>query len=192
MTWSLGLRDPQDPPGIGKILLILKCGPCPQNLPEKNNEPRHPNRMPGLGAVQNHHDRKKTAELGMIETETAQWSKAERKVSEEHRININCRYIVNNRIQNGGKVCLPKFYSFRPGCVHREYSQATIQKYTYALTRFFRETDADRRPNRETSGGLADALVGAGYTPATVNANAGGGPTIIRKASTTRPARPNP
>ncbi len=59
---------------------------------------------------------------------------------------------------------------FQAWLVHREYSQATIQKYTYALTRFFRETGAGRRPDRETVAAWRDALVGAGYTPATVNA----------------------
>ena len=65
---------------------------------------------------------------------------------------------------------LAEILQFQAWLVHREYSQATIQKYTYALTRFFRETGAGRRPDRETVAAWRDALVGAGYTPATVNA----------------------
>ena len=33
---------------------------------------------------------------------------------------------------------LAEILQFQAWLVHREYSQATIQKYTYALTRFFR------------------------------------------------------
>ena len=65
---------------------------------------------------------------------------------------------------------LAEILQFQAWLVHREYSRATIQKYTYALTRFFRETGAGRRPDRETVAAWRDALVGAGYTPATVNA----------------------
>ena len=59
---------------------------------------------------------------------------------------------------------------YRAWLTHREYSPATIQKYTSALTRFFRDSAADVRPSRETVAAWRDSLVKGGYTPATVNA----------------------
>lgn len=53
---------------------------------------------------------------------------------------------------------------------HREYSPATIQKYTHALARFFADTGAGDTPDRETVAAWRDSLVRRGYTPATVNA----------------------
>lgn len=53
---------------------------------------------------------------------------------------------------------------------HREYSPATIQKYTHALARFFTDTGAGETPARETVAAWRDALSAKGYTPATVNA----------------------
>ena len=53
---------------------------------------------------------------------------------------------------------------------HREYSPATIQKYTKALARFFADTGAGDTPDRETVAAWRDSLVRQGYTPATVNA----------------------
>ena len=53
---------------------------------------------------------------------------------------------------------------------HREYSPATIQKYTKALARFFADTGAGDIPDRETVAAWRDSLVRRGYTPATVNA----------------------
>ena len=52
---------------------------------------------------------------------------------------------------------------------HREYSHATIQKYTRALARFFTDTGAGKRPDRETVAAWRDSLTGKGYTPSTVN-----------------------
>ena len=53
---------------------------------------------------------------------------------------------------------------------HREYSPATIQKYTRALARFFADTGAGKRPDRETVAAWRDSLTAKGYTPSTVNA----------------------
>ena len=53
---------------------------------------------------------------------------------------------------------------------HREYSPATIQKYTKALARFFADTGAGDTPDRETVAAWRDSLVRQGYTPATGNA----------------------
>ena len=53
---------------------------------------------------------------------------------------------------------------------HREYSPATIQKYTKALARFFADTGAGDAPDRETVAAWRDSLTAKGYTPATVNA----------------------
>ena len=52
---------------------------------------------------------------------------------------------------------------------HREYSHATIQKYTRALARFFTDTGAGKRPDRETVAAWRDSLTAKGYTPSTVN-----------------------
>lgn len=53
---------------------------------------------------------------------------------------------------------------------HREYSPATIQKYTKALARFFADTGAGKKPDRETVVAWRDSLTAKGYTPSTVNA----------------------
>ena len=53
---------------------------------------------------------------------------------------------------------------------HREYSPATVQKYTHALARFFADTGAGKRPDRETVAAWRDSLTAKGYTPSTVNA----------------------
>ena len=59
---------------------------------------------------------------------------------------------------------------YRAWLAHREYSPATIQKYTHALARFFAESGAGPRPAREAVAAWRDALTGRGYTAATVNA----------------------
>ena len=59
---------------------------------------------------------------------------------------------------------------YRGWLTHREYSPATIQKYTKALARFFADTGAGDTPDRETVAAWRDSLVRRGYTPATVNA----------------------
>ena len=59
---------------------------------------------------------------------------------------------------------------YRAWLTHREYSPATIQKYTHALARFFADTGAGETPARETVAAWRDALSAKGYTPATVNA----------------------
>lgn len=48
---------------------------------------------------------------------------------------------------------------------HREYSPATIQKYTRALARFFADTGAGKRPDRETVAAWRDSLTAKDYTP---------------------------
>lgn len=53
--------------------------------------------------------------------------------------------------------------------IHREYSPATIQKYTKALIRFFTETGTAQPPARETVAAWRDSLTAKGYNPATVN-----------------------
>ena len=52
----------------------------------------------------------------------------------------------------------------------REYSPATIEKYTGALARFFAESAAQAAPGKETVAAWRDSLAARGYTPATVNA----------------------
>ena len=52
---------------------------------------------------------------------------------------------------------------------HREYSPATIQKYTKALMRFFTETGAGKTPDRESVAAWRDSLAEKGYAPSTVN-----------------------
>ncbi|WP_346670145.1 tyrosine-type recombinase/integrase [uncultured Subdoligranulum sp.] len=60
--------------------------------------------------------------------------------------------------------------SYEHWLAHREYSPATIQKYTRALTRFFADTGAGKKPTRETVAAWRDSLTAKGYTPSTVNA----------------------
>ena len=52
---------------------------------------------------------------------------------------------------------------------HREYSPATIRKYTRALTRFFSDTGAGKNPTREIVAAWRDSLTAKGYAPSTVN-----------------------
>lgn len=52
---------------------------------------------------------------------------------------------------------------------HREYSPATVEKYSRTLHRFFQETGAGERPEREMVAAWRDSLVERGYSPATVN-----------------------
>ena len=59
--------------------------------------------------------------------------------------------------------------TYRTWLTHREYSPATIQKYTKALARFFSDTGAGKIPARETVAAWRDDLAGQGYSPATVN-----------------------
>ena len=60
--------------------------------------------------------------------------------------------------------------AYRTWLTHREYSPATIQKYTKALARFFADTGAGKTPDRETVAAWRDSLTEKGYTPTTVNA----------------------
>ena len=59
--------------------------------------------------------------------------------------------------------------TYQAWLTHREYSPATIQKYTKALARFFSDTGAGKIPDRETVAAWRDDLAGQGYSPATVN-----------------------
>lgn len=54
--------------------------------------------------------------------------------------------------------------------VHQEFSLATIQKYSKALSRFFLDTGAGEVPDREVVAAWRDSLSEKGYTPSTVNA----------------------
>ena len=60
--------------------------------------------------------------------------------------------------------------AYRTWLTHREYSPATIQKYTKALARYFADTGAGKTPDRETVAAWRDSLTEKGYTPSTVNA----------------------
>ena len=60
--------------------------------------------------------------------------------------------------------------AYRTWLTHREYSPATIQKYTKALARFFADTGAGKTPDRATVAAWRDSLTEKGYTPSTVNA----------------------
>ena len=60
--------------------------------------------------------------------------------------------------------------TYQTWLTHREYSPATIQKYTKALARFFADTGAGKTPDRETVAAWRDSLTEKGYTPSTVNA----------------------
>lgn len=60
--------------------------------------------------------------------------------------------------------------TYQTWLTHREYSPATIQKYTKALARFFADTGAGDIPTRETVAAWRDSLTEKGYTPASVNA----------------------
>ena len=59
--------------------------------------------------------------------------------------------------------------AYQTWLTHREYSPATIQKYTKALARFFADTGAGKTPDRETVAAWRDSLTEKGYTPSTVN-----------------------
>ena len=60
--------------------------------------------------------------------------------------------------------------AYQTWLTHREYSPATVQKYTKALARFLADTGAGDTPDRETVAAWRDSLTAKGYTPATVNA----------------------
>ena len=53
--------------------------------------------------------------------------------------------------------------TYQAWLTHREYSPATIQKYTKALARFFSDTGAGKIPDRETVAAWRDDLAGQGY-----------------------------
>ena len=65
--------------------------------------------------------------------------------------------------------------AYRAWLIHREQSPATIEKYTRALARFFRESQGSAQgkdalvPTREAVAAWRDGLVARGYAPASVN-----------------------
>ncbi len=59
---------------------------------------------------------------------------------------------------------------YRSWLTHREYSAATMEKYTRALARFFRDSGGDAAPAKETVASWRDRLVEQGYAIASVNA----------------------
>ena len=73
----------------------------------------------------------------------------------------------------------------------REYSPATIQKYTRALAHFFTDTGTDKRPDRETVAAWRDSLTAKG-TPLPPSIRCSPPSATTKRASTTRPARPSP
>ena len=54
--------------------------------------------------------------------------------------------------------------------IDREYSPATIEKYTRTLTRFFQESGADQVPSKESVVTWRDGLMVRGYSVASINA----------------------
>lgn len=54
--------------------------------------------------------------------------------------------------------------------VHREYSPATIEKYTHVLSRFFQESRLEGEPTKEDVAAWRDGLARTGYSAASVNA----------------------
>ena len=54
--------------------------------------------------------------------------------------------------------------------VHREYSPATIEKYTHVLSRFFQESRLEGEPTKEDVAAWRDGLARSGYSAASVNA----------------------
>lgn len=59
---------------------------------------------------------------------------------------------------------------YREWLLEREYSAATIEKYTRTLWRFFQESGAPEKPSRETVASWRNSLVERGYAPAGINA----------------------
>lgn len=73
--------------------------------------------------------------------------------------------------------------TYQTWLTHREYSPATIQKYTKALARFFADTGAGDIPTRETVAAWRDSLTEKGYTCAR---------SLQAKQSIRAPARTTP
>ena len=63
-----------------------------------------------------------------------------------------------------------KILAYRRWLENREYSAATIEKYTRTLGRFFRETGAQEPPVKEVVAAWRDSLVQKGYSASGVNA----------------------
>lgn len=63
-----------------------------------------------------------------------------------------------------------KILAYRRWLENREYSVATIEKYTRTLGRFFRETGAHEHPVKEVVAAWRDSLVQKGYSASGVNA----------------------
>ena len=61
-------------------------------------------------------------------------------------------------------------YTYRIWLVCREYSPATIEKYTHVLARFFQESRLEGDPTKEDIAAWRDGLAQAGYSAASVNA----------------------
>ena len=60
-------------------------------------------------------------------------------------------------------------YTYRTWLVHREYSPATIEKYTHVLARFFQESRLEGDPTKEDIAAWRDGLAQS-YPAASVNA----------------------
>ena len=61
-------------------------------------------------------------------------------------------------------------YTYRTWLVRREYSPATIEKYTHVLARFFQESRLEDDPTKEDIAAWRDGLAQTGYSAASVNA----------------------
>ena len=75
--------------------------------------------------------------------------------------------------------------TYQTWLTHREYSPATIQKYTKALARFFADTGAGDIPTRETVAAWRDSLTEKGLYPLPPSTRCWLPSMITKRASTT-------
>lgn len=68
-----------------------------------------------------------------------------------------------------GEMCM-SIQGYRDWMTAREYSTGTIEKYIRDLNRFFRETGAPKKPDKQTVAAWRDSLVARGYAASSVNA----------------------
>ena len=68
-----------------------------------------------------------------------------------------------------GEMCM-SIQAYRDWMAAREYSAGTIEKYIRDLNRFFRETGAPKKPDKQTVAAWRDSLVARGYAASSVNA----------------------
>lgn len=68
-----------------------------------------------------------------------------------------------------GEMCM-SIQAYRDWMTAREYNTGTIEKYIRDLNRFFRETGAQKKPDKQTVAAWRDSLVARGYAASSVNA----------------------